>query len=132
MHCVHAAAHRYTDLLGASHALAGRLAPSLPPRPPGASTGPRIGVYAEPGFGYVAGTWAAWLAGGVAVPLATSHPAAELDYVLRDAGVSAVGCCLPLVTGACMLAAVAEFASTARLPSCFTRIIRLRQLAACC
>jgi malonyl-CoA/methylmalonyl-CoA synthetase len=31
-----------------------------------------------------------WLAGGVAVPLATSHPPAELEYVIRDAEASIV------------------------------------------
>ena len=31
-----------------------------------------------------------WLAGGVAVPLATSHPPAELDYVIRDSDASIV------------------------------------------
>jgi malonyl-CoA/methylmalonyl-CoA synthetase len=31
-----------------------------------------------------------WLAGGVAVALAVSHPPAELDYVIRDAGASIV------------------------------------------
>jgi malonyl-CoA/methylmalonyl-CoA synthetase len=31
-----------------------------------------------------------WRAGGVAVPLATSHPPPELEYVIRDAGASVV------------------------------------------
>jgi acyl-CoA synthetase (AMP-forming)/AMP-acid ligase II len=39
---------------------------------------------------YVAATYAAWMAGAVAVPLAVSHPPQELDYVIRDAGISAV------------------------------------------
>ncbi|GBF92979.1 hypothetical protein Rsub_05815 [Raphidocelis subcapitata] len=81
---------RYADLLGCSEALASQLAPRLPPAPRGAPAGPRVGVYSEPGMPYVAATWAAWMAGGVAVPIATSHPPAEIDYVLRDAGVSAV------------------------------------------
>ncbi|KAI8464859.1 MAG: hypothetical protein J3K34DRAFT_380146 [Monoraphidium minutum] len=79
----------YGDLLGSSELLAAQIARQLP-RQHGAAHGPRIGVYAEPGFGYVAATWAAWMAGGVAVPLATSHPPSEIDYVLRDAGVSLV------------------------------------------
>ncbi len=37
-----------------------------------------------------AGTLGIWQAGGIAVPLATSHPPPELDYVLQDAGLSAV------------------------------------------
>jgi acyl-CoA synthetase (AMP-forming)/AMP-acid ligase II len=52
--------------------------------------GPRVGIYAEPGMQYAAATWATWMAGGVAVPLAVSHPPHELDYVIRDAGISAV------------------------------------------
>jgi hypothetical protein len=40
------------------------------------------------------GTLAIWRAGCIAVPLATSHPPPELDYVLQDAGISLVcwGC----------------------------------------
>ncbi|KAK3280102.1 hypothetical protein CYMTET_12043 [Cymbomonas tetramitiformis] len=52
--------------------------------------GPRVAVMAEPGAEYVAGMWAAWLAGGVAVPLALANPAAELLYVLEDSKVSVV------------------------------------------
>jgi acyl-CoA synthetase (AMP-forming)/AMP-acid ligase II len=81
---------RYGDLLDSSERLAAQIAPRLPPRPPGAEHGPRIGVYAEPGFAYAASTWAAWITGGVAVPIAVSHPPAEIDYVIRDAGVSLV------------------------------------------
>ncbi len=42
----------------------------------------------EPSF--VAVLWAIWRAGGIAVPLCDSHASAEIDYVLRDADVSAV------------------------------------------
>ena len=52
--------------------------------------GPRVGVMAQPGAEYVAAMWSAWLSGSVAVPLALSHPPAELSYVLRDAGISVV------------------------------------------
>lgn len=62
---------------------------SLLPRSSGRD-GPRMGIYAEAGVPYVASTWATWMSGGIAVPLATSHPPAELQYVMRDAGVSAV------------------------------------------
>ena len=43
-----------------------------------------------PGAEYLAGTLAIWRAGGIFVPLATSHPPRELTYVLEDAGISAV------------------------------------------
>lgn len=61
----------------------------LPPNK-GNVDGPRIGIFAEPGLQYVAATWASWLSGGIAVPLAVSHPEHELDYIIRDAGISAV------------------------------------------
>jgi len=45
---------------------------------------------AQPGAEYVAALWSTWLSGSIAVPLALSHPPSELDYVLRDAGISVV------------------------------------------
>jgi malonyl-CoA/methylmalonyl-CoA synthetase len=50
----------------------------------------RVAFLTAPGFAYAAVQRAIWRAGGVAVPLAVSHPAAELDYVIRDAGASVV------------------------------------------
>jgi len=44
----------------------------------------RIAFLAPSGFSYVAVLWGIWLAGGVAVPLCASHPAAEMRYVLQD------------------------------------------------
>jgi non-ribosomal peptide synthetase component F len=58
---------------------------------PTQTTPPRVGLYAAPGAEYLAGTLAIWQAGGIVVPLATSHPQRELEYVLQDAGISAVG-----------------------------------------
>lgn len=45
----------------------------------------RVCFLVPPGWAYVATQWAVWRAGGHAVPLATSHPPAELAYVLDDA-----------------------------------------------
>jgi malonyl-CoA/methylmalonyl-CoA synthetase len=50
----------------------------------------RVAFLVPPGFSYAAIQRGIWRAGGVAVPLAVSHPAAELDYVIRDAGASVV------------------------------------------
>jgi malonyl-CoA/methylmalonyl-CoA synthetase len=50
----------------------------------------RIAFLVTPGYAYAAVQRAIWRAGGVAVPLAVSHPPAELDYVIRDAGASVV------------------------------------------
>src|SRR3954470_21481143 len=50
----------------------------------------RVAFLVPPSFAYVAVQRGIWLAGGVAVPLAVSHPPAELEYVVRDAGASIV------------------------------------------
>jgi len=50
----------------------------------------RVAFLVPPSFAYVAVQRGIWLAGGVAVPLAVSHPPSELDYVVRDAGASIV------------------------------------------
>jgi malonyl-CoA/methylmalonyl-CoA synthetase len=44
----------------------------------------RVAFLVPPSFRYAAVQRGIWRAGGVAVPLATSHPAAELEYVIRD------------------------------------------------
>ena len=50
----------------------------------------RVAFLVPPSFAYVAVQRGIWLAGGVAVPLALSHPPAELEYVIRDSGASIV------------------------------------------
>src|SRR2546426_5475209 len=50
----------------------------------------RVAFLAPAGFHYVATQWGIWRAGGVAVPLATSHPPPELEYVIRDADAAVV------------------------------------------
>jgi malonyl-CoA/methylmalonyl-CoA synthetase len=45
----------------------------------------RVAFLMAPGFDHVAVQWGIWRAGGVAVPLPLAHPAAELDYLIRDA-----------------------------------------------
>jgi malonyl-CoA/methylmalonyl-CoA synthetase len=45
----------------------------------------RVAFLEPPGRAWVALQWGIWRAGGLAVPLASSHPPAELDFVLRDA-----------------------------------------------
>lgn len=42
------------------------------------------------GYDYVVTQWATWAAGGIAVPLCTSHPVAELLYVIEDSDPSLV------------------------------------------
>ncbi len=50
----------------------------------------RVAFVAQPGFEYVAILLGIWRAGGIAVPLATSHPPAEHEHVIRDSGASIV------------------------------------------
>ncbi|HEX6037310.1 acyl-CoA synthetase [Longimicrobium sp.] len=50
----------------------------------------RVAFLAPPGWDYVAVQWGIWRAGGIAVPLAVSHPPAELAYVIRDADAAVV------------------------------------------
>src|SRR3989442_386540 len=45
----------------------------------------RVAFLAPAGFRHVATQWGIWRAGGVAVPLAVSHPPPELEYVIRHA-----------------------------------------------
>jgi malonyl-CoA/methylmalonyl-CoA synthetase len=50
----------------------------------------RVAFLVPPSFAYAAVQRGIWRAGGVAVPLAVSHPPAELEYVIRDSGASVV------------------------------------------
>jgi malonyl-CoA/methylmalonyl-CoA synthetase len=50
----------------------------------------RVAFLAPPGWHYVAVQWGIWRAGGIAVPLAVSHPPAELEYVVQDADAALV------------------------------------------
>jgi malonyl-CoA/methylmalonyl-CoA synthetase len=50
----------------------------------------RVAFLVPPSFAHVAVARGIWCAGGIAVPLAVSHPAAELEYVVRDADASIV------------------------------------------
>jgi malonyl-CoA/methylmalonyl-CoA synthetase len=50
----------------------------------------RVAFLIPPGFAYAAVQRGIWRAGGVAVPLAVSHPPAELEYVIRDSDAALV------------------------------------------
>jgi malonyl-CoA/methylmalonyl-CoA synthetase len=52
--------------------------------------GARVCYLVPPGWEYTAVQWGVWRAGGFGVPLATSHPEAELAWVLDDAEPEAV------------------------------------------
>lgn len=50
----------------------------------------RVAFLVDPGGWNAAVLWGIWRAGGLAVPLAVSHPPAELRHVLEDSGASRV------------------------------------------
>jgi malonyl-CoA/methylmalonyl-CoA synthetase len=76
---------RYDQLLATSAAAATRLLAGRDDL-----AGARVCYLVPPGWTYTTVQWAVWRAGGLGVPLATSHPEAELAYVLGDAEPEAV------------------------------------------
>ncbi|NUO80049.1 AMP-binding protein, partial [candidate division KSB1 bacterium] len=50
----------------------------------------RVAFLIPASFNFVAVLWGIWQAGGIAVPLAVSHPRTELEYALTDAGADIV------------------------------------------
>ena len=56
----------------------------------GTLSGARVAFLVPPSFAHVVISRGIWLAGGVCVPLAVSHPPAELEHVIRDSGASVV------------------------------------------
>ena len=50
----------------------------------------RVAFLVPPSFAHVVISRGIWLAGGIAVPLAASHPPAELEYVIRDSQASLI------------------------------------------
>jgi len=50
----------------------------------------RIGLFVPPGQSFLDALFAIWRRGDMAVPLALTHPPAELDHVIRDADMSLI------------------------------------------
>jgi malonyl-CoA/methylmalonyl-CoA synthetase len=82
-----ARAATYADLLGASASVATALVGALATSGSGLA-GRRIAYLMDPGFDHVALLWGIWRAGGVAVPLALSHPGPEFARLIDDAAPS--------------------------------------------
>ncbi|HCK34626.1 MAG TPA: long-chain fatty acid--CoA ligase, partial [Gemmatimonadetes bacterium] len=72
-------AYTYSDLLRVSSIVATRLLSGRKNLNAG-----RICILVPPGWDYVVTLWGIWRAGGVAVPMAISHPPAELAHVIED------------------------------------------------
>src|SRR5215217_1891847 len=77
--------HTYAELLDASAKVASGLL-----RGRDDLSDARVCFHMPPGFKYVAVQWGIWRAGGIAVPLALSHPVPELEYAVNDADPEAV------------------------------------------
>lgn len=75
--------HSYGELLDAARCVAAHLLGGRPDLEEA-----RVAYLVAPGFPYVAVQWGIWMAGGVAVPLAVSHPGTELAYTVTDSGAS--------------------------------------------
>ncbi|KAH6585790.1 hypothetical protein BASA61_006717 [Batrachochytrium salamandrivorans] len=52
--------------------------------------GRRVAFLMPRGYTYVSCLYAIWSAGGIAVPLCTSHPSTELEYTIQDSGADTV------------------------------------------
>jgi malonyl-CoA/methylmalonyl-CoA synthetase len=96
--------HSHADLTQASARVAAALA-----GPSGDLQESRVALLMPPGFEFAATLRGVWAAGGVAVPLAISDPAAELDYVIRDSGADTI------VAGHAFAHAIAPLAAAARV-----------------
>jgi malonyl-CoA/methylmalonyl-CoA synthetase len=75
----------YAELLDRSAAAAGALLAGAPDLREAT-----VAFLVPPGLDYVATQWGIWRAGGIAVPLAVSHPVPELEYTIGDSGASIV------------------------------------------
>jgi malonyl-CoA/methylmalonyl-CoA synthetase len=77
--------HTYGELLDASAAIATALLDGADDLEEA-----RVAFLVAPGFEYAAVQWGIWRAGGVAVPLAVSHPEPELEYTITDSDASVI------------------------------------------
>lgn len=80
-----AGAFAYRELLAASHRIASALL-----RDTDDLREQRIAFLIPSSFTFAAVLWGTWRAGGLAVPLAVSHPDSELEYAIADAEASVI------------------------------------------
>ena len=62
-----------------------------------AADGPRVALMSDPGAAYVAGTFAAWLHRGIAVPLCLTHPDRQVHVGMRACNRSIRACHLAIM-----------------------------------
>ncbi|OJK04685.1 hypothetical protein ASPACDRAFT_1877899 [Aspergillus aculeatus ATCC 16872] len=80
----------YRQLLADTAALKQRLLETLTLTETGDMAERRIAFLVPNGYDYVVTQWAVWAAGGVCVPLCTSHPVKELLYTIGDSDPSLI------------------------------------------
>ncbi|KAF7717760.1 Uncharacterized protein PECH_007356 [Penicillium ucsense] len=80
----------YTQLLEDAAALSKLIIETLGSASTGDLNEQRVAFLCPAGYDYVATSWAVWSAGGVCVPLCTSHPVKELLYTIHDSDPSLV------------------------------------------
>ncbi len=78
--------YTYADLLQQATRIAEAIAGKAGARP-----GPVLFLIPS-GFSYVAVQWGIWLAGSIAVPVHTAHPAEEIAYLAQDTGARLMIC----------------------------------------
>jgi len=71
---------RYRALSATAHTVAARLAGERDDLGED-----RVAYLITPGWQHVAVQWGIWLGGGIAMPIAQTHPAREIEYILDDA-----------------------------------------------
>eukprot|EP01114_Cavostelium_apophysatum_P015595 TRINITY_DN4281_c1_g1_i2.p1 TRINITY_DN4281_c1_g1~~TRINITY_DN4281_c1_g1_i2.p1 ORF type:complete len:564 (+),score=122.52 TRINITY_DN4281_c1_g1_i2:17-1708(+) len=84
----------YSNLLKDSEALSKQISSELAKSdvPESELHGKRISVLCQNGYDYVRAQWAVWHAGGVFVPLCTTHPPSEMEYFIKDSTSSLAIC----------------------------------------
>ncbi|XP_016396425.1 acyl-CoA synthetase family member 3, mitochondrial isoform X2 [Sinocyclocheilus rhinocerous] len=79
----HSGSHTYRSLYKNSKSLAGLITKALTCQS-GDLQGKRISFLCANDASYTVAQWAAWMCGGIAVPLYRKHPPSELEYVISD------------------------------------------------
>lgn len=79
----HSGSHTYRSLYKNSKSLAGLITKALTCQS-GDLQGKRISFLCATDASYTVAQWAAWMCGGIAVPLYRKHPPGELEYVISD------------------------------------------------
>ena len=71
--------HTYSEILNLANSIANKLLANK-----NDLKEERILFMVAPGHKYIATQWGIWIAGGIAVPIALSHPAEEINHIIED------------------------------------------------